>query len=358
MLECASVQGAQAGELGGGHAIFDALQRASASSPLSRARALHSRVRTPPCALGSSATSTPISRRSPPCSRRTAPRRIDVYYCLGDTVGYGGSPNECADLVRETAKKTILGNHDAAVSGRMDYSYYYEAARHALDAHAATLSEVNMAWLKSLPYQEKLEDADVLLCHGSPVRLEEFEYIFAPEQARECLSIWDRIGHITLIGHSHLCKVFALTPTQRRGAARDRLQRSTPDKKYIVSVGSVGPAARLRQPRELHGLRHRQEALRVQAHRVRHRARGRQGPARAPRAQLRAPPLHRRLECASSSRSGSIGARSSRYRRTARASNADPDLVEVPLRRAARTFGPSSRGSRGGRGEGALPASR
>src|SRR5881296_1384097 len=58
--------------------------------------------------------------------------RIDVYYCLGDTVGYGGSPNECADLVRKTARKTILGNHDAAVAGRMDYSYYYEAARHAL----------------------------------------------------------------------------------------------------------------------------------------------------------------------------------------------------------------------------------
>ena len=32
---------------------------------------------------------------------------------------------------------TILGNHDAAVAGRMDYSYYYEAARHALDTHAA-----------------------------------------------------------------------------------------------------------------------------------------------------------------------------------------------------------------------------
>src|SRR5580658_7830182 len=108
--------------------------------------------------------------------------RIDTYYCLGDTVGYGGSPNECADLVRETARKTILGNHDAAVSGRMDYSYYYEAARHALDAHAAMLSEANMTWLKSLPYEEKLDDSNVLLCHGSPVRLEEFEYIFAPEQ--------------------------------------------------------------------------------------------------------------------------------------------------------------------------------
>src|SRR6267154_135951 len=136
---------------------------------------------------------------------------IDVYYCLGDTVGYGGSPNECADLVREVAKVTILGNHDAAVSGRMDYSYYYEAARHALDAHAAILSAENMAWLKSLPYEEKLEEINVLLCHGSPVRLEEFEYIFAPEQARECLSIFDELAPLTLIGHSHLCKVFALT---------------------------------------------------------------------------------------------------------------------------------------------------
>ncbi len=168
---------------------------------------------------------------------------IDVYYCLGDTVGYGGSPNECADLVRGLAKTTILGNHDAAVSGRMDYSYYYEAARHALDVHAAMISTENMAWLKQLPYQHKLEDADVLLCHGSPVRLEEFEYIFAPEQARECLPFYDELGHLTLIGHSHLCKVFALTRTgveELPGVDFDL----EPGKKYIVSDGSVG------QPRD------------------------------------------------------------------------------------------------------------
>lgn len=169
--------------------------------------------------------------------------RIDVYYCLGDTVGYGGSPNECCDLVRELAKVTILGNHDAAVSGRMDYSYYYEAARHALDAHAAVLSSENMGWLKSLPYENRLDDVGVLLCHGSPVRLEEFEYIFAPEQARECLAIYDRIGHITFIGHSHLCKVFALTRTTVEELPSMDFELD-PDKKYIVSVGSVG------QPRD------------------------------------------------------------------------------------------------------------
>ncbi len=168
---------------------------------------------------------------------------IDAYYCLGDTVGYGGSPNECADLVRDVAKVTILGNHDAAVSGRMDYSYYYEAARHALDAHAAMLSAENMAWLKSLPYEHRLEGINVLLCHGSPVRLEEFEYIFAPEQARECLGMYDKIGHLTLIGHSHLCKVFALTRNSVEELPPIDFELE-PDRKYIVSVGSVG------QPRD------------------------------------------------------------------------------------------------------------
>src|SRR5688572_19319470 len=75
---------------------------------------------------------------------------IDRYYCLGDTVGYGGSPNECSDLVRSLVEATILGNHDAAVAGRMDYSYYYEAARHALDMHAQVLTPENMSWLRAL----------------------------------------------------------------------------------------------------------------------------------------------------------------------------------------------------------------
>ncbi len=168
---------------------------------------------------------------------------IDEYYCLGDTVGYGGSPNECANLIREHTEACILGNHDAAVAGRMDYSYYYEAARHALDTHAQLLSTENMQWLRSLPYQVRLDQHELNLCHGSPVRLEEFEYIFAPEQARECLPMYDELGHLTLIGHSHLCKVFALTPTGVEELPPVDFELA-PDKKYICSVGSVG------QPRD------------------------------------------------------------------------------------------------------------
>ena len=168
---------------------------------------------------------------------------VDEYYCLGDVVGYGASPNECADIIRQKARVTILGNHDAAVAGRMDYSYYYEAARHALDLHARQLTSDNMKWLKSLPYRHDLKEHRVTLCHGSPIRLEEFEYIFAPEQARECLSILNELGDITLIGHSHLCKVFALRPgeVEELPARKFTLREGW---KSIVSVGSVG------QPRD------------------------------------------------------------------------------------------------------------
>ena len=44
-------------------------------------------------------------------------RRPTRVLCLGDIVGYGASPNECLDLVRELSELVLLGNHDAAASG-------------------------------------------------------------------------------------------------------------------------------------------------------------------------------------------------------------------------------------------------
>lgn len=170
-----------------------------------------------------------------------AKHRIDRFVCLGDTVGYGASPNECCDVVRGLAAATILGNHDAAVSGRMDYSYYYDAARQALDLHAAMLRSENMEWLRSLPYRHR--DSGLLFCHGSPVNIEAFDYIFAPEQAARCVSIWDELGEVTFIGHSHLCKAFALTQADVYEVVAQQFEVRE-GHRYVISVGSVG------QPRD------------------------------------------------------------------------------------------------------------
>lgn len=166
---------------------------------------------------------------------------IDRYVCLGDTVGYGANPEECSQRMRELVDVCVVGNHDAAVSGRMDYSYYYDAARHALDWCRTQVSPETMAWLAGLPYA--VREGDVVFSHGSPVCPEEFEYIFTRDKAAELLAHFDELAPVTFIGHSHLTRCFALGNGQAynvKGPAF-RLREGF---KYIITAGSVG------QPRD------------------------------------------------------------------------------------------------------------
>lgn len=166
---------------------------------------------------------------------------IDEYICLGDIVGYGADPDACCTLIRNLAKVTLLGNHDAAVAGRMDYSYYYDAAREALDWCVERLSPVNMEWLKSLPYTHRA--GEVEFSHGSPLAPEEYDYIFALDQARELAQQKEDLAYVTFIGHSHLTKVFALTEDNALDVVAPRFTLK-PEMRYIITVGSVG------QPRD------------------------------------------------------------------------------------------------------------
>ncbi len=168
--------------------------------------------------------------------------RPDRVVCLGDVIGYGASVNECCELVRKIAEVTLLGNHDAAVTGRMDYSFYYDAARHALDWTASRLLAEHMEWLRGLPYVHRIED--VQFSHGNPVQPDAYEYVFAIEQARELLPHLGALAEVNFIGHSHLCKAFALNAAgdvTEVVATKFGLRRGY---KYVISVGSVG------QPRD------------------------------------------------------------------------------------------------------------
>jgi predicted phosphodiesterase len=167
----------------------------------------------------------------------------DLYACLGDVVGYGADPEVCCSMVRDFVQHAVLGNHDAAVSGRMNYAYYYDAARNALDWHSELLSDHNISWLKSLPYIHLLDSLGVALCHGSPINCEEFEYVFSLEQARQLSAYYDELAHVTFIGHSHLTKAFRIDPASAEDIT-DSVLHLDPKGKYIVTVGSVG------QPRD------------------------------------------------------------------------------------------------------------
>jgi diadenosine tetraphosphatase ApaH/serine/threonine PP2A family protein phosphatase len=170
---------------------------------------------------------------------RLGPDRV---LCLGDVVGYGASVNQCCALVRKVAEVTLLGNHDAAVAGRMEYGFYYDAARHALDWTASRIEMEHLEWLRSLPYAHRI--GEIGFTHGNPVMPEAYEYVFALEQARELVPHFEALAEVNFIGHSHLCKAFAVNQAgdvTEVVATRFGLRRGY---KYVISVGSVG------QPRD------------------------------------------------------------------------------------------------------------
>ena len=133
------------------------------------------------------------------------------------------------------------------------------------------ITDENLGWLRSLPYTYRI--GDVGFCHGSPIEPRAYEYIFALEQARELMPYAVDLPEVTFIGHSHLCKAFAIG----NGEVNDVVAQKFGIRKgykYIISVGIGRPAARLRQPRVLRDLRHRRADGRVPARRVRHRGVG------------------------------------------------------------------------------------
>ena len=166
---------------------------------------------------------------------------VERWVCLGDTVGYAAQPNECCELVRERVSFSLLGNHDAAVAGRMSYDYYYPAARDALEWTSKQISPDNLAWLKSLPYT--VREGAIEYSHGSPLQPDQYEYIFALDQAAELLPVMADLADVTFIGHSHLPRAFALSDD---GAddVWEEVVTIHPGAKYIISIGSVG------QPRD------------------------------------------------------------------------------------------------------------
>jgi diadenosine tetraphosphatase ApaH/serine/threonine PP2A family protein phosphatase len=174
------------------------------------------------------------------CIADAEQRKVDRFVCLGDTVGYGADPNAACDLVRAKCAFTVLGNHDAAVAGRMDYSYYYAAAREVLDWTALHLSAENLGWLRGLPYQHP--EGDVFYGHASPRDPQAFEYVFALEQAEDLVLRADKLARLTFIGHSHLQRAFVLaTPVRDVWSERLRIDES---RRYLISIGSCG------QPRD------------------------------------------------------------------------------------------------------------
>lgn len=113
-----------------------------------------------------------------------APRRgARQVYCLGDLGAFGPHPNKVFSLLREAKVPVVQGNYDNSVgNGLADCQCGYTDpkdnyfARLSYDYTFQKTSPVNKTWLRDLPGEIRLElnGMRILLCHGSPRKMNEF----------------------------------------------------------------------------------------------------------------------------------------------------------------------------------------
>jgi predicted phosphodiesterase len=168
----------------------------------------------------------------------------EAVWCLGDTVGYGPEPDECIARMRLLKARTVVGNHDWAVIGRMDTEEFNREASRAVLWTRERLSAESLAWLRDLPNQP-LVSGDFTLTHGSP-RDTIWEYVLYPSVARASLDHFET--PFCLVGHTHVPMIFAAGASDRTvNAIRVKHGEAVAlrrDRRAILNPGSVG------QPRD------------------------------------------------------------------------------------------------------------
>ncbi len=178
--------------------------------------------------------------------------QVDETWCLGDLIGYGPDPNMVVERVRELPGLTcMLGNHDAAILGRMELAAFNGDARRSLTWTANVLTADNMDFLRSLPHATGVRDG-VTLAHGSP-RDPVWEYVLNTLAAR--LNFEHFSTPFCFVGHSHIQSLFHLDKkTDRVSTALTRVgQPMVLKPRSIVNPGSVGQP-RDRDPRAAYAL--------------------------------------------------------------------------------------------------------
>lgn len=169
----------------------------------------------------------------------------DEVWCLGDIVGYGAQPDECASLVSQMVERCLAGNHDLVVRGDIDLDYFAMSAGAAARWTVKVINDDTREFLR--PLSPLGQRAGIGLFHASP-RDPVWEYVLSVRQASDCLDAQSQ--RICLIGHSHVACYF--TRSNGSGTTGETIGELAPsgtklalaEGKWLVNPGSVG------QPRD------------------------------------------------------------------------------------------------------------
>jgi len=115
-------------------------------------------------------------------------QKADKIICLGDTIGYGADPEECIDIVRSNCDVVLQGNHENAVTGKIENDAFRQQAADSVILTKARLapkdlipdfgykftgeegkeSEKEERWMFMQRLPTSYEENGVMYVHGSP----------------------------------------------------------------------------------------------------------------------------------------------------------------------------------------------
>jgi len=145
----------------------------------------------------------------------------ETIYCAGDIVGYGPSPNECCDLVRQRRIQSVQGNHDFVCANldRLDsgdeefsaedrelcrrlYEQKNVAAKAASLWTSKVLTEGNRRFLRELPLE--INAHGLTIVHGRPGTRAEMLNEYTLRGHAEKGFVGQVKGRMLVVGHSHI----------------------------------------------------------------------------------------------------------------------------------------------------------
>ncbi len=167
----------------------------------------------------------------------------DAIVCTGDIVGYGASPRECLNIIRERQISCVLGNHDQYVTLLMDprLEKLDPDTRKVIEWTQGKLDMEALKWLAQLPL--KLDMGDFTLVHGSLEPHNHWAYVTNEQIAARHFA--HQHSPLAFGGHSHLptlCRQRAGAPPEISFLKNSVLHLD--DAKTMINVGAVG------QPRD------------------------------------------------------------------------------------------------------------
>lgn len=167
---------------------------------------------------------------------------VEDFICCGDIVGYGPQPQECAETLRGLKNLAIvMGNHDAALAGKMDIKWFNTNAVWAIEFSRKMMTGCELAYVAALP--ERVDNPDFTLVHGSP-RKPLTEYMLSEMQFSDNADAW--AVSPCFIGHSHMPLYFRERPDSlpETDFLKPLTKISLAGARVMLNPGSVG------QPRD------------------------------------------------------------------------------------------------------------